>query len=283
MFGGINFGGNLKLPCQTYTGLFDIGRSDIDGRNLEQYRTWLKSTIERFPNLIVYHDGSCDDLLGLDCHFQRVAKESLKIFRHESTVRAILEEFHPTSPNDITFKLPEYSLVQFAKFELGSKVIEDFDARSILWVDAGISRFVNEPLVQNRLNESADLMFKYGIDAAFEIDLRNNFNLKRWSISNSEIGSCRRVISGTSFWMNSRVLQDFNRQVDAELENWLSAKVWDNEQVLLRSLLPSQFKIHFVPQITAPTGSVARVFAKGGGRISKFVDARINDCIKRGN
>jgi hypothetical protein len=83
--------------------------------------------------------------------------------------------------------------------------------------------------------------------------------------------------------MDSRVLQDFNQQVDVELENWLSAKVWDNEQVLLRSLLPSQFKIHFVAQITAQTGSVARVFAKGGGRISKFVDARINHCIKRGN
>ena len=272
----------MKLPCQTYTSLFDIGRSGIDGRTLDHYKKWLKSTIENFPNLIVYHDGSCDDLIGLDCNFQKVAKDTLRVFSYESAVKSIFEEFQPSSPNDITFKLPQYSLVQFAKFELGSKVIEDFDAQSILWVDAGISRFIKEPLVEDALKKSVDLMFMNEIDAAFEIDLRNNFNLKTWSISNSEIGSCRRVISGTSFWMDSRALGQFNQDVSTELENWLRAKVWDNEQVLLRNLLPSQFKIHYIPQITSETGSVARAFSKGGGRISKFVNARINQCLERG-
>jgi len=273
----------LKLPCQAYTGLFDIGRSDIDGRNLDQYRDWLRATIEYFPNLVVYHDGSCDELVGLDCNFQRIPKSSFKAFSYESAVSEILKEFQPSSPSDITFRLPQYSLVQFAKFELGSKVIEDFNAESILWVDAGISRFIEKTVTQDMLNQSADRMLMHGIDAAFEIDLRNNFNLKSWSIAKSQIGSCRRVISGTSFWIHSRILSEFNRKIYNELENWLSGKVWDNEQVLLRSLLPLKFNIHYVPQITGQTGGVSRSFSKGGGRISNFLDARINQCLKRGN
>lgn len=275
--------GKLKLLCQAYTGLFDIGRSDIDGRNLNHYRAWLKSTIECFPNLVVYHDGSCDDLIGLDCNFQRIPKGRLKAFSYESAVKKVLKEFQPSSPNDITFRLPQYSLVQFAKFELGSKVVEDFNAESILWVDAGISRFIEKTITQDMLNESANRMLMHRIDAVFEIDLRNNFNFKSWSISKSEIGSCRRVISGTSFWMHSRILQEFNLKIHNELENWLDRKVWDNEQVLLRSLLPLEFNIHFIPQITAKTGSVSRTFSKGGGKISHSLDSVLNNCLKRGN
>jgi len=273
----------LKLPCQAYTGLFDIGRSNIDGRNLDHYRAWLKLTIESIPNLVVYHDGSCDDLIGLDCNFQRIPKESLKAFSYESDMKKILKEFIPSSPSDITFRLPQYSLVQFAKFELGNKVVEDFHAESILWVDAGISRFIEKTITQDMLNRSAHRMLMHSIDAAFEIDLRNNFNLKSWSISKSEIGSCRRVISGTSFWMHSRILQEFNQKIHKELENWLEFKVWDNEQVLLRSILPLEFRIHFIPQVFASTGGVAKAFGRNGGKVLPFLNSIINLGLERGN
>lgn len=273
----------MKLPCQAYTGLFDIGRSDIDGRNLDQYRAWLKSTIECIPNLVVYHDGSCDELIGLDCNFQRIPKESLKAFSYESEVKLILNEFQPRSPSDITFRLPKYSLVQFAKFELGSKVVEDYNADSILWVDAGISRFIEQTITQDMLNQSVHRMLMHGIDGAFEIDLRNNFNLKSWSISKSEIGSCRRVISGTSFWVHSRILQEFNQKIHSELEIWLNHKVWDNEQVLLRSILPLDYRVHYIPQVFASTGGVVKAFGRNGGRIFPLLDSLINYGLERGN
>jgi hypothetical protein len=271
-----------RINCQPYTSLFDIGRSSIDGRTMQNYIEWLKATLKIFPNLIVFHDGSCDSLNLEYSNFVKISKDNLDTFKLKDQVSQILNSFRPISSGDITFKLVEYSLVQYAKFELGEKVLEISDCSSVLWIDAGISRFIKSPRFQ-MLEANVENLLKYQTKMVLEIDIRNNFNWRNLSIETSMVGSCRRVISGTSFWINSDFLIELNILIRSRLLGWIRAGIWDNEQVLLRNLLPLDENICYIPQIYQSTGSVARKLSSEKLVLRPWLNHLIDGSISRGN
>jgi hypothetical protein len=169
-----------KHPNIVYTALYDIGRERIDGRSFELYKEWLKSTVKIFPGIYIFHDGNLDDFKSLDCNLITIPLQELNIFKRLGQVSKILTEFKPISSSDITFKTPLYSLVQFSKFELAKhlKSIVSFD--SLLWVDAGISRFINSSNKSAIVNNSIKLL-KEKKEIVFEIDLRRNIDFKNFS------------------------------------------------------------------------------------------------------
>ena len=270
------------ISCQPYTSLFDIGRSTIDGRTMENYTKWLNATLKIFPNLIIFHDGSCDSLKLENSKVVKISKERLESFKLKNKVSQVMKDFSPSSSGDITFRLVEYSLVQYAKFELGKKVMDISDCSSVLWIDAGISRFIKSPKI-NKLETNSENLLTHGIKMVLEIDIRNNFNLQNLSINDSEVGTCRRVISGTSFWINSDFLNEINILINSKMQEWIKAGIWDNEQVLLRNLLPLDKKICYVPQIYKPTGSVARKLSAGKLKIRPWFNRLIDTSLSRGN
>jgi len=251
-----------------YTGLFDIGREQIDGRKFEEYQKWLVKTISIFPGIYVFHDGNLDDLSRLNCNLIKIKFSDLKIFSKYQLVANLLKTFMPESPSDITFKTPLYSLVQYSKFELANQLraVTKFD--SVLWVDAGISRFINS-IDNNLLDSNLNKLISKGKVAAFEIDLRRNLDFKSMSIKNAKVGTCRRVISGTSFWMHDSIIDKMNDLIYAKFDEWFNLGVWDNEQVLIRILLgENDLNVEYVLQNKNMTGSVARKL--GSSNVSKF-------------
>lgn len=252
-----------------YTLLFEIGRKEIDGRGHNEYKKWLKNTLSIFEEIVIYHDGCLekDDFPLSDLRF--IPKKNLDIFKNLAKVKQVLENMKPEASDDITFKLPQYSLTQYAKFELGAKLLNDDNLDGVLWVDAGISRFISGKLDLKNLNKISNSLIQNKVDAVFEIDLRNNLKIFPIRILESSPGTSRRVISGTSFWLSKEYVNQLVPNINQRLENWIAEGVWDNEQVLLRQILPNQgAKIRFITQINSKTGGVARAFLRN--RVSKY-------------
>ena len=268
----------MRTPCLVYTALFDLSRESVDGRSIQQYLDWLRETALIFPGLIVFHDGSCDKLEvpGIECI--KIEKSELLTFTYLNPLKELLRDFKPIATRDITFSLPEYALVQFAKFELANKLLEERSFDSILWVDAGISRFIDKTKPYSSLMDSMFLkqLLNFEYQFAFEIDLRRNITIPRLKVPVAEFGSCRRIISGTSFWIRRDGIDLIWKNVQQHLSSMISRSVWDNEQVYLREFLGnSNHETAFVLQSKSSTGTLARVLlgeqARLPIRFSKFL------------
>ena len=234
----------------------------MDGRSIQQYLHWLRETALIFPGLIVFHDGCCDKLEvpGVECI--KIEKSELLTFSYLDPLRELLGSFKPIAARDITFSLPEYALVQFAKFELANKLLEERSFDSVLWVDAGISRFIDKTNSYSGLIDSQFLkqLSNFEYQFAFEIDLRRNITFPGLKVRVAEFGSCRRIVSGTSFWIRRDGVDVIWKNVQLHLSSMISRNVWDNEQVYLREFLGnSNHKTAFVLQSKSRTGTLARV------------------------
>ncbi len=248
----------MSTPNAVYSALYDIGREKIDGRMFKDYKMWLKKTTTIFPGMYIFHDGNLTDFENLDCYLIELPLSDLEIFKKLDLVTKILQKFKPIATSDITFKTPLYSLVQFAKFELAYHLRARIAFDSVLWVDAGISRFL-EKVDHELLIYNSKRLIDEGKETVFEIDLRRNIDLGKLSIKNPNVGTCKRVISGTSFWINNDFLNEFNYLVNSKLEEWIDSGVWDNEQILIRKLLAeNQINSKYILQNRNLTGSVAR-------------------------
>lgn len=264
-----------------YTALYNLNRASIDSRTFATYIEWLISTIDLFPGIVVFHGGELDNYSFQDSKIVKVPLQELNTFKYEKEVTSILSDFKPLAPNDITFRLPSYSLLQFAKFEFATLL--DSPSESVMWVDAGISRFVNQ-MDSATLNSSIRGLLDHNVDALFEIDIRNNFKVHNFSLYDSTIGSCRRVVSGGAFWIRTTYIEELYNKINTEMKVWIQSSIWDNEQVMLRKILPSiPGKILFVPQILGLPGCVPRSLSHRRLKVYRYFSELIGSMLRRGN
>jgi hypothetical protein len=267
--------------CQAYTALFDLGRENVDGRSIAEYKVWLGKTCKLFPGIIVFHDGCLDSFENPDGHFVRLELGSLRTFGLLPKLTFVLETFTPKAAADITFRLPEYGLVQLAKFELAEKVFEMTNTDSVLWVDAGISRFVPVPLNTNNFQDFSRILLKSRYDYFFEIDTRRNWNPLKIKLNRPGIGSSRRIVAGGSFWMRSRNIEALSLSAFNYAKGWVEAGVWDNEQILLRYLLPIiPGEKLYVRKGNALTALVPRIMMGNSWRPSKIKNCWFNILMR---
>lgn len=251
----------MNSSCVVYTALFDINRSSSDGRHISEYKLWLKQTAALFDSMVIFHDGCLDNLDIENTLKIRMGPSDLYMFSYEAYVQGVIEKSKVVSKNDITFKNAKYSLVQYAKFELAIKAMEIAKAESALWVDAGISRFIGNYSSDEQIQESGNALLQGGYEMRLEVDLRMNVKLPSFTLATSPVGTCKRVISGTSFWISRDYSGELLASVINLLEIWRQNEVWDNEQVLLRTLEPwKNHKVYFDIQGRNLTGSVSRDF-----------------------
>jgi hypothetical protein len=253
----------MKNACLVYTSLFDLSREKADGRTIAQYLEWLTKTARLFPNLVVFHDGSCDKIEIPEARFIKVDRSKLVTFSLTKSVTELLKTYKPIAQSDITFKIPEYALIQFAKFELGHRLLHQFKSDSILWVDAGISRFIDirEEKFHSNFSNLSERLAKEGYGLAFEIDLKRNISFPTFKVKEAPVGSCRRIISGTSFWIHRKAIDVLWDDVITYLNLIIAKHEWDNEQVYLRDYSSrSKIKSAYFIQSKNKTGTLARIF-----------------------
>ena len=217
-----------------FTALFDLNRNEIDGRGMDIYRSWLSKTIELFPGIVIFHDGSLNqnNIEFFDAKLIRLNKEDLEFFKLENSIKELFKKFIPQAKNDITFQLPQYSLMQFSKFSLAKYAKQISNSDGYLWVDAGISRFIKK-IDPDTLKQNSTYVASQNYNAAFELDLRHNLSITKGLVQ-APIGSCKRIFSGTSFWINNAFTDQLNDLMLNTVQEWISEGIWDNEQVALR-------------------------------------------------
>lgn len=253
---------NKKQDLLTVTGIFDIGRELIDNRSMDEYLEWLVKTIRLFPDTIIFHNDLSGKISSRFTHTIFVEPKDFEAFSWMESVECILKSSR--EDKDITGILPQYALIQFAKFEMLERVLGKYNCASIMWIDAGISRFMKEIDCVDVLKKNVNYLLKKRYELALEIDVLSNLNKTKLVIRKPALGSHERVISGTAFWVKSNILFSLKKEVyDFVKKELILSKRWDNEQIVLRSVLNQlSFKILYINQMRNKTGSVARILAQ---------------------
>lgn len=130
------------------TTIYDLGRSNKDGRSVDDYLRWLSKTLVLFPNTYVfYEDKYIKDLyerafsggIWINLPFMK-----FELAEYGTKIEGICKVMSQTS-NDLTFRLPNYAILQFQKFNFLERLAFQFKStQGFFWIDAGISRFIPE-------------------------------------------------------------------------------------------------------------------------------------------
>jgi hypothetical protein len=236
------------------TCIYDIGRSRVDARSIIDYAAWLNRTISIFPRLIIfYEDEEIKKLINHGAQWIKLPISEFQLSKHVFEISEICGEFSKYN-SDITYKLPEYSILQFQKFrflEIASEYHED--SVGIFWIDAGISRFLDEKLqFSNLLSlENTFVESKISKNSFFEIDLRRNRTILG-KIRKTKVGTCKRVFAGGAFYLTRSDVPEYRRLIDNLAFEWISERKWDNEQIALNQLFTSK---KIFPQLVTYTNA----------------------------
>jgi hypothetical protein len=236
------------------TCIYDIGRSRVDARSIVDYAAWLNRTISIFPRLIIfYEDEKIRTLINQDAQWIKLPFSEFQLSNHILEISEICGAFSKYS-SDITFKLPEYSILQFQKFRF-LEIASDYheDSVGFFWIDAGISRFLDEKLQFSNVPslENSFVNSKISKESFFEIDLRKNRTILG-KIRKTKVGTCKRVFAGGAFYLTRSDVSEYRRLIDNLVFTWIKEKRWDNEQIALNQLFTSK---KIFPQLVTYTNA----------------------------
>lgn len=146
----------MRSATPIVTAMYDIGRAVVDGRSLESYRTWMLQTLRAIQEpVVLYLESKLADAgwrtdvlearqeVGPLCVVTTTLEET-PMWHDKDTVTAVLraKAFPQRHPEDITNKLPAYTLIQYSKFgwlvDAAKRVL---CCKHVVWMDAGFSRF----------------------------------------------------------------------------------------------------------------------------------------------
>ena len=242
------------------TCIYDIGRSAIDGRTINDYSEWILKTFAHFPNITIYYDSEkIRSPLDNGQNWLYKGVEEFALINAYDKVSKICEVLQKKS-NDLTFKLPMYSLLQFEKFQfLADQKLRNPNAKGFLWVDAGISRFINSAATRTSQDQSQQTIKKIlsREESIFEVDPRGNLSIFR-NLKHAKTGTCTRTFSGTSFYLDQGDVISYAENTVAVANFWIDNFQWDNEQIGLNHLFLSRIISPRILLQKGLTGSVAR-------------------------
>jgi hypothetical protein len=168
--------------------------------------------------------------------------------------------------DDVTFKIPNYAILQFSKFEMLETVMKNENQGDYLWVDAGVSRFFKPFLKEQSFQSDLGTMSMIGNvnEALFEIDPRGNL---RWGkLKRAEVGSCRRSFSGTSFLLKRDYVTHYKDALMQKAIQWVEKGIWDNEQIALNAVF---LEGKILPDLINQKGDT--------GTIARFISGQVGD------
>ncbi len=234
----------------------------MDARLISDYAKWLTRTISIFPHVIIYYeDESVRSLVSGNADWIKLSFDEFQLSPYLAEISQICENFSQHS-KDITFRLPKYSILQFQKFrflELASK--QHKDSIGFFWIDAGISRFLDEAKKFSN-TETLEYNFvnsKIHKDSFFEIDLRKNRTILG-RMRNTKVGTCKRVFAGGAFYLTREDVTEYRKLIENLAHNWIRDGIWDNEQIAINQLFISKSIFPILIPYTKANRTVTGIF-----------------------
>lgn len=220
------------------TGLYDVGRAGIDGRSINDYIEWLNLTLTVPLPFLVFLDPTFDAggiRLKPGDRIVRVSRDEFTAFRHRKTIEQICATSEHVNRRDIAFKLPDYGMLVMSKLGMMKRAGAETDADGLIWIDAGLSRFLPDLRGATPKLDPAELDgLTIGVNATQH--LAQHIGLGR--LPHRMVGTCLTLVSGGDFYVARSFAKELSDRLDFMLETeWLPNGRWDNEQVALGCLL----------------------------------------------
>ena len=243
---------NTKMTC--VTSMYDIQRERIDGRSLINYKEWLYKTVQSlYDPVVLYLDPTLNwkndiirarNSIGPMVIYELSFSQTM-MWKYKQAITDVLNnpEFKQKQlhPNDITNLIPEYCMIQYNKFDFLDRTItaNPFSSTVFSWMDAGISRFLNEKRYIHNLD---------GLNTLDVFALQTTYSVVPTINIDTYIGSNLCILKGGIWVMNKSAFYNVYNKIINILENEMIAKNRiDNEQIALTVLYQmdsSLFKIH---------------------------------------
>lgn len=250
------------------TALYDIGRGNIDGRDIYTYKNWLIKTLQTIIDpFILFLDSSFgwkEELLEIrrdigPIKIIETPLEEIPMWKYKDRIQNILEnpDFKRIQkhPNDITNKTPFYCMIQYSKFGFVESAIQEnpFCTEYFSWIDAGFSRFYDTTKLYKFHTPSGIHSFHIDVDPYRLPQIRN--------IHEFYIGSNECILHGGIWFFD--VLSFISVKEKIFLlweEEMLQKSRIDNEQITLAQVyntMPSLFTL-----IPSPYDTPFVIFSK---------------------
>jgi hypothetical protein len=142
------------MSATIVTAFFDIQRAEKgDGRTIDEYKTWIKETLNLNCNLFIVTEDKFKDFFvenrpsSYPTHIVTMDFKDLYFYKYYDKMKSILESAEYKNkiayPNRVECVLPDYNIIQYSKFHCLQIAVEQnpFESEYFFWLDAGASRF----------------------------------------------------------------------------------------------------------------------------------------------
>lgn len=226
------------MKIAAVTGYYDVGRAQYDGRTPERYIDWLNLTLQTPLPFLVFLDSdfdASDIVLKPEDRIVRVARSDLTMFRHAQEIREIVANSPNVNRRDVSFNIPEYGMIVMSKLELIKRASKETDADFLVWVDAGLSRFIPDLGDGTIKVTDADLE---GVNLGLTTTLHLAQRMRIGKFPRKMVGRTLAMMSAGDFIVRREFAQELSDRMDFLVEReWLPAGLWDNEQMAIGALL----------------------------------------------
>jgi hypothetical protein len=249
---------STKNPVTIVTAFFDIHRAERgDGRSIEEYKEWLKKTLQLNCNLFIVTEEKFRDffLENRSKEYKTFVKvidfRDSHYYRYYDVMKSILEDPNYKTrvayPDRVECKLPEYNIIQYSKFHYLKMAMERdvFQSQFFLWMDAGCSRFFLD----------VDISLPYpspqGIDALRETAgrfiIQKRQDLETFPIDDDFVWRADNLLYGTMFGGNKQIIHRIASLVESIFQKkMLTKQNVNNEQLALAMVWKENPELFFL-------------------------------------
>lgn len=229
------------------TSLYDINRSNLDGRTWDEYLEWFTKTLQLKSPMVVFVDQDLVEFVkehrkNLPTKIVGESIDQIPYYHLKGKMDAVIESEEYQSkisdPNRIECRSSLYNIIQYSKFVWLEKAADEnyFNSEYFLWVDAGLSRFfydinLNNPYPGENAKQSLlDIKDSILIQVflSYYPDLANANELSKEYLQDN-----RSYIMGGMFGAGKESIKKFRPIVDDILDQMLSDNIINNEQIAL--------------------------------------------------
>ena len=233
------------MSATVVTALYDIGRDRFDSdRTMENYLYWFGKTLALNVPMVIFVEEKYKDFVTQyrDEHNTKIIVmplEEVPYYKYKDKMDHILKsenyKVKMCDTNRIECKMSLYSVLIYSKFEwLNHAVQQDyFNTIYFFWLDAGASRFFenlipDEPWPKN-----------YSLLNSNKLNIQGNYNTVRWVREKLpyDIYENNCILATGLFGGTKEVCISTAKRVNNEFERYLDQGVFNNEQILLGTLL----------------------------------------------
>jgi len=239
------------------TALWDINREIIgDSRKFTDYLAWMQATLQLNASIVVYASARTIQQIDISpLNNRNVCLISMDVTSHpyhdlffeanKNIIGSKKFKNHMQHPNRVEMKNPEYNIINWGKIELMRMTLLDFDpfkSEYVVWVDAGLSRFMKHPLSawqfpnQLVIDTLISTFPRVGLFISTIPEIGNVFDAWKLSAASDHVWSSRNTLAGTVLLSTSHEVKKFESIWRTTLTDALRIQEVNNDQIMLALL-----------------------------------------------